>query len=260
MAHDRVITVSPVEGISGVWKFTREPGGFHLARSLPGHLLHLVLSGAYRLRTNGREYDIRPRDVIYYHETEDVEWLGNSRRVVFYSVGFLAASLEPLPPERRVFPSTGSIRAAFEELHAASLLPPDSRRALAVHAALLRIILDIDWWRRPAPAAAASGAAGWWEVERLVRERRRFRPTLDELSAMTCRSRASVVRACRAATGMSPMRRLREVRMAEARGLLGFSTLSVTGVAEYLGYARVHEFSREFRRHCGHPPSAARRG
>jgi len=252
------ITPPPVEGVSGVWRFSREPGGYHRARSLPGHLLHLVLEGFYRLRTNGREYDIRPADVIYYHETEEVEWLGNAGRVSFYSVGFLAPGLPPLPPERRVFASDEAIRAAFEDLYAASLLPRDSRRALGIHAALLRIVAGIDWWRQPAPAAPAESAALWWRLERWLRERRRFRSTIDELAAEAGCSRATVVRACRAATGESPMRRLRGVRMAEARGLLGFSTLNVGQVAEYLGYGRIHEFSREYRKACGHPPSAAR--
>jgi AraC-like DNA-binding protein len=253
------ITLPVVEGISGVWKFSRAPGGYHRARSLPGHLLHLVLEGAYRLRTNGREYDVRPRDAIYYHETEEVEWLGNAGRVSFYSVGFLAPGLPPLPVERRVFPSTARLRAGFEDLHAASLLPRDARRALGIHSALLRIVLEIDWWRRPAPADPPESAALWWRLERWLREKRRFRSTLDELAAQAGCSRASVVRACRDATGESPMRRLRQVRMAEAQGLLRFSTLNVGQVADYLGYGRIHEFSREYRSCCGHPPSAARR-
>ena len=252
------ITLPPVEGISGVWRFSREPGGYHRARSLPGHLLHLVLEGSYRLRTNAREYDVRPHDVIYYHETEEVEWLGNAERVSFYSVGFLAPGIEPLPPERRVFPSSAAIRSAFEDLYAASLLPRGPRRALGIHSALLRIVLEIDWWTRPAPGDVPGGAALWWRIERLLRERRRFRSTIGELAAEAGCSRATVVRACRAATGESPMRRLRQVRMAEAQGLLRFSTLNVGQVAEYLGYGRVHEFSREYRKICGHPPSAAR--
>jgi AraC-like DNA-binding protein len=264
VAQDNVvpepITLPPLEGISGVWRFSREPGGYHPARSLPGHLLHLVLEGAYRLRTNGREYDIRAGDVIYYHETEEVEWLGNAERVSFYSVGFLAPGLPPLPPERRAFTSSPAMRAAFEDLYAASLLPRGARRALGIHAALLRVVLDIDWWQRPAPAEPAEAAALWWRLERWLREKRRFRSNIDELAAEAGSSRSSVVRACRAATGESPMRRLRQVRMAEAQGLLRFSTLNVGQVAEYLGYGRIHEFSREYRRCCGQPPSALRRG
>jgi AraC-like DNA-binding protein len=253
------LVASPIEGISGVWKFSREPGGYRRARSLPGHLLHLVLAGEYGLRTNAREYAIRTGDVIYYHETEEVEWLGNVQPVVFYSAGFIAPQLEPLAAEERVFPASASLRVAFDVLYAASLRPRGVRRALEVHAALLGIVLQVEAWRGASAPERPAGAESWWQIESLVRERKLFRPTLDELAHMVHRSRASIVRACRAATGTSPMKRIRAIRMAEARGLLRFSHLNVTQVAEYLGYPRMHEFSREFSRRFGMPPSSARK-
>ncbi len=221
--------------------------------------MHLVLTGSYKLRTNEREYLIRSGDVIYYHETEEVEWLGNVEEVTFYSVSFLAPELPPLPAEARVFASTPAIRQAFDRLYSASLLPRGLIRALRLHGHLTELILQVDAWRTVAANRRALGGESWWEIEALVRERKLFRPTLDELCSLTHRSRASVVRACRAATGTSPMKRVREIRMAEARGLLRFSHLNVSQVASYLGYPRVHEFSREFSRHFGTPPSAHRR-
>lgn len=249
---------SPVAGITGVWKFTRAPGGCHRASSIPGHLLHLLVAGAYRLRTNGREYDVKTRDVIYYHETEEVEWLGNRETVAFYSVGFMAPSLEPLPPKRRVFPSNARIRSAFEDLYAASLAAHDEKRSLKLHGALLRILAELDWPAKNTTVGEAFEPSLWWEAERRVRERRCFRMTLAELAAELHCSRATVVRACREAVGTSPMRRLRDLRMAEALGLLHYSTLNISQIAEYLGYERVHEFSREFRRCCGRPPTKER--
>jgi AraC-like DNA-binding protein len=242
-----------------VWKFTREAGGPRRARSLPGHLLHLVISGSYGLRTNAREYGIRPGDLIYYHETEEVEWLGNDEPVAFYSVGFLAPALPPLPVETRVFPSEAPVREAFDDLYAAALLPRSPRRSLGLYAALLQIVLGIDFWRESVGPERPAAGRDWWAVESLVREKRTFRPTLAGLARLARCSRASLVRACRAATGTSPMRRIRDLRLAEARGLLRFSTLNVSQVAAYLGYPRVHEFSREFRRLTGRPPSALRR-
>jgi AraC-like DNA-binding protein len=246
---------APVEGISGVWKFAREPGGPHRARSLPGHLLHLVTAGAYRLRTNGREYAIRSGDVIYYHETEEVEWLGNAETVMFISVGFLAPGLAPLPLDRRVFRSSAAVRAAFARLYAASLMPRVTARAVAEHAALLDILRRIDGWADSGPPEPEGAARTWWEIENGLRARRQFRAGLTELCRLAHMSRATVVRVCRAATGTSPMRRLRDLRMAEAQGLMRFSSLNVGQVADYLGYPRIHEFSREFARYHGHPPS-----
>ncbi len=249
---------SPVESISGIWKFTRPPGGWHRTRSLPGHLLHLVTRGSYRLRTNGREYTIHTSDLIYYHETEDVEWLGNSETVEFISVGFMAPALAPLPLEQRVFRSSPPIRAAFARLHTASLLPPGLDRTLTGHAALLDILRRIPRWDGQPRSAPEGAGRSWWDLENILRQRRQFRAGLPELCQMAAMSRATLVRACRTATGTSPMQRLRDLRMAEAHGLLHCSTLNVGQVAKYLGYPRIHEFSREFARYYGHPPSQQR--
>ncbi|MCK6470555.1 MAG: AraC family transcriptional regulator [Planctomycetes bacterium] len=244
----------PVQAVSGVWRFTREPGGLRLARSLPGHLLHLVVSGSYDLRTNERAYRIRRGDVIYYHESEAVEWRGNATRVVFYSVGFVAPSWPPLPPERRVFPSTPELRRGFERIHAASRLARDAERALQTNAALLDVLCLIDA-RVPRHVPGAHGDPKWWTAEQAVRERGLFRPTLEALGGLASCGRATIVRACRRTTGQSPLQRMRQIRMEEARGLLLYSGLNVSQVAEYLGYPRLHEFSREFARYYGRPPS-----
>ena len=208
------------------------------------------------MRTNEREYAIQPGDVIYYHETESVEWLGNENPVCFYSIGFLASALPPLPIDARVFGSTRRIRAAFDRVFAASLHTSAQARATA-YAALLNLLLEINPWRSHASSPPA-GHAYWRHIEQTVRERRLFRPSVDDLCAIAHRSRASLARDCRAATDMSPMQRMRVIRMEEARGLLRFSFLTVSQVAEYLGYPRLHEFSREFSRYFGRPPSAER--
>lgn len=246
---------NPVEWISGIWKFRREPAGYRRSRSLPGHLLHLVLEGSYRLKTNGREYAVKPGDVVYYYETEEVEWLGNDEPVIFYSVGFMAPGIKPLQPDRRVFRSTASIRNAFDDLYASSVMDRTSGSALAAHSALLRIILEIDWWKQAEVSDVQSGAALWWRIERAVREKKQFKASLVWMSRVAGCSRATVVRACRAATGQSPIHRLRAIRMEEADGLLRYSTLNVTQVADYLGYTRVHEFSREFSGYFKRTPS-----
>jgi AraC-like DNA-binding protein len=246
-----------VEAVSGVWRFTREPGGHRQARSLPGHLFHLVIGGAYHLRSNGRTYRIERGDVIYYHESERVDWLGNTKRVEFYSVGFLAPAWPPLPIESRVFPGKRELEKAFERLYRASLRPHLADRTLCVYAELLGIMRLVDQRLQRSPTPPA-GDTRWWNIEKALRERRTFRTTLDALCKIAHSSRASVVRACRKTTGRSPMQRLKQMRLDEARGLLLYSDLTVSQVAEYLGYPRVHEFSREFSKRFGMPPSAAR--
>ena len=58
--------------------------------------------------------------------------------------------------------------------------------------------------------------------------------------------------------GTSFRRELQRVRMRHAAELLRQETLPVAGVARAVGYRQAAQFSKAFRRHHGHPPSAAR--
>jgi AraC family transcriptional regulator, regulatory protein of adaptative response / methylphosphotriester-DNA alkyltransferase methyltransferase len=60
--------------------------------------------------------------------------------------------------------------------------------------------------------------------------------------------------------GTSFRRELQRVRMAYAARLLSQETLPVAAVARAVGYRQAAQFSKAFRRHHGHPPSAARPG
>lgn len=68
----------------------------------------------------------------------------------------------------------------------------------------------------------------------------------------------TTARACKAATGMSPVQRLRDLRLAYANNMLQHTSLSVTEIAYWTGYARVQEFSRDFKKHLGCTPSEMR--
>jgi AraC family transcriptional regulator of adaptative response / methylphosphotriester-DNA alkyltransferase methyltransferase len=51
---------------------------------------------------------------------------------------------------------------------------------------------------------------------------------------------------------------LQRVRMSHAADLLRAGALPVAAVARAVGYRQAAQFSKAFRRHHGHPPSAAR--
>jgi AraC-like DNA-binding protein len=67
-------------------------------------------------------------------------------------------------------------------------------------------------------------------------------------------------RAFRAITGSTPSRFVVGARIAAAKGLLRASSLSVTAVAEALGYSDVYFFSKQFRRETGTTPTQYRAG
>ncbi len=58
--------------------------------------------------------------------------------------------------------------------------------------------------------------------------------------------------------GTSFRRELQGVRMSRAAELLREDALPVAAVARAVGYRQAAQFSKAFRRHHGHPPSAAR--
>lgn len=247
----------PVKTITGFWRFVRKPHFHWCGRSLPGHVVQLVVSGSYRLVTDGRAYDIRKGHVVWYHGPEDIEWVDNDSAVVYFSIGFLAPQIEPPPLDMRVIRSTAAIQRSFYKLQKASLGAEGKQRALGMHVALLDILHQINSLRVHVPQAGQSYAL-WWAIESQLREQKLFRPTLHRLSTLAGRSTASVVRLCRRATGLSPLKRVRAIRMEESRALLMCSDLNVSQVAEYLGYSRVHELSRDFKSYFGVPPRVAK--
>ncbi|PUB29785.1 AraC-like DNA-binding protein [Promicromonospora sp. AC04] len=82
--------------------------------------------------------------------------------------------------------------------------------------------------------------------------------TLDRMAGLVHLSRSALTERFRRATGHSPMRMLREVRMHEARKLLTRECLPVTRVAFEVGYGSVAAFSRAFAADHGVSPLAWR--
>lgn len=249
---------SPVEYVSGVWKFVRTPRKEIKAKSTPDHLLHLVVSGSYTLKTNNRIYEIKPGSIIYYYATEDVEWVKSRETVVFYSVAFKSEMLKPLSFENRVLKASKKTISAFERLYEYSLCQNEYLKTMGVYNSLISILLDIQKMTAGTIADTPKDKAAniWDYIEHRIRAEKNFRAQLDELCEISHRSRATLIRDCKKATGKSPMSRIRDMRMAEANGLLQFSTLNITQISEHLDYPRIHEFSREFKKYFGVPPTS----
>lgn len=247
-------TSCPVEYISGVWKFIRPPRKNEKAHSTPDHLLHMIIQGSYKLKSNQRVYDVKQGDIIYYYGSEDVEWLESSETVIFYSVAFKSSFLQPLQFEKRVFKASASAKKAFAKLYEYSLDSDQFSKNFGMYRELLTLIMAIQQENKC--AQVISGETDIWQkTEDLLRIEKLFRPDLEGLCRMSGKSRASLIRLCRKVTGKTPMKRVQEIRMTEAAGLLNYSTLNVSQISEYLGYPRIHEFSREFRKYFGFPPS-----
>jgi AraC-like DNA-binding protein len=249
---------SPIEGIHLAKRVTRPGKDFTFtATSRPGHLLHFVVRGRVEQTSNGRRQLLLPGTVIWYHEDEWVEGRVVRGPWVFYSVNFSAPALSPPAFEDRIVPDRGDLAPFFARMVTAWRGPASAMRAHLCHARLLHLLARLDCHAGAAPSFSTEGKL-WWEAESWARRHIDRQVSLADLCAETGRSANTLTRACRAAVGLAPMKRLKQIRLSLARGLVRSSALNMTEIAQRIGYVRVHEFSRDYRKAFGLPPTADR--
>lgn len=227
------------------------------ATSQAGHLLQYMVSGSVDQTCNGRQYHLGPGDLIWYHEDEWVDGAVQEAPWVYYSVNFTAARLPPPPFEARVtHRPLEQMQPLFDELLAAwrDDKVDSVTRSCRVHAALLGLLGRL---QVVSDAVVGAGTLGnlWWKLEERVRQDFSQRVSLDDLAAWCGKGRATVSRSCREAVGQPPMKRIKQIRMSYARGLVRYSDLNMSQIADRMGYTRVHEFSRDYRQCFGTPPT-----
>jgi AraC-like DNA-binding protein len=236
-----------------------DPNHRFATSSLPGHLIQCMVRGSVRQRVSGQEYVLRSGDLIWYYQDELHE--GHVEQVPwsYYSINFIAPDLSPPPFNRRVWrvgPDVVKLFAAVNDAWCNTTLPP-IRKAMRVQGQLLLLLSSLT--SGDAETFHTDQAARlWWEVERLVREDPSRLMDLSRLEELTRCSASTIARACRTALGVSPIKRIKQIRMGYAQGLVHFSTTSISEIAERVGYGRIHEFSRDYRKTFGMSPTQDR--
>jgi AraC-like DNA-binding protein len=254
------IDSSPVHEILLVARFEvcRAPDRFE-ATSLPGHLLHLIIRGRAQQDCNGRQYLLEPGHLLWYHDDELVRGTVLSAPWTFYSINFNAPELLPPPFESRLHPGRVALRPLFEGLHELwedQSLPRLVRKYRA-HALLLEILAAlVDPVQEP--LRVDPHVKLWWDIETELRKNLCQPVSLRRLSELSRASAATISRSCRHAVGVSPLRRIKQVRLSLARGLVLRSALQMKEIAGRIGYDRVHEFSRDYHKYFGRSPSVDR--
>ena len=253
---------SPIESILLAARYEGPAAGKSFtATSLPGHLLHFMLAGRVTQQCNGRTYQLTPGAVLWYHEDEWVQGIVQEAPWFYYSINFIAPTLPPPAFEARLFSALGPrAEASFAALVAAwnDKELSASSRLFRSHAALLDI-LDQLTTGEPQPIQYDAPAALWWKLESQVREDFSRPVGLKELEEWSGCSAATIARSSLAAVGLSPMRRIKQIRLSLARSLVQRSDLALGAIAQRVGYLRIHEFSRDYKRHFGSTPSSERR-
>ncbi|PCJ56788.1 MAG: hypothetical protein COA79_17700 [Planctomycetota bacterium] len=222
--------------------------------SAPGHLVHLILKGNYQLSISGKRYTAQQGDILYYYETEEVIWEKNLVPVSFYSLAFFSSQLMPLPSNYRVFKSNRKMRTAFENMNTIFHQEQKKSSAIAFYGQTSNLISEIIDFTQP-KVSQDKEINVWLQLEPLIRKKKYFKCDLNFLCDITHVSQATLARACHAAFKIPPMQRIREIRMENAKGLLLYTHMSISEISYEMGYSRVHEFSREFRKYFSSSPS-----
>lgn len=234
----------PIESITGIWIANIPSFHTNLTKVPPDHNLQLVLNGQYRLRINSQEYHVMPGSMIYYYKGEDVYWLENAEPVSFYSFVFKGANIEPLPLHQRIVPASVEMATEFRNIHQAALDSYSFLNQLQVYTGMLRILKEMNFYFKE--QTPHSEKKLWQQVENKLIKEQNYRPSMSDLIRFSGYSRATLYRNCQELYGVAPAQRFRDLRMEKAKFLLLYTPMSITQIANFLRYGRVHEFSREF--------------
>lgn len=237
-----------IERVLLVKQITRlEPVTF-ISSSLPGHLVHVVESGRVEQVALGRRQEITAGTIVWYHENESIEGQICETPWTFYTVNFYAPTLPPPPQECRVITHRADVIPMAKALHEAwnDFTVSPMARHLRVHARLLDLLAKI-YPESPSEHRIDRSAALWWQIESELRRDLSRSIDLALLAKIAGYSQRHISQSCRDACKMTPMRRVKEIRLDYARGLVFFSGQSFSKIAQQVGYSRVQEFSRDYR-------------
>lgn len=240
---------------------------------LPGNPLHRL----------GSSMDLPPADansLIEHHPGESVARIrhGGGGRKARILCGFLGAEagseplLNALPPLVHLDLTDratgawieGSLRHGLAEL--AELAGGDSLAAASLNRMTELLFCEAirEYLQQLPPGEAqrltGTGDATVARVLRLIDGREDHPWTLDEIAQQVGASRSVLHERCQRALGMSPMRYLRQRRLARAAEHLTRTQRPVAEIGFQVGYDSEAAFSRVFKREYGCSPSAFRQG
>ena len=272
---DRHAGTESANSIEGVMIARHDDPG--LEQSMSGSVMALIAQGMKRLALGDRVYEYGPGQFLVSSLDMPVsgQFIGASAEAPALGFGLLLdpasvaelllRSGSPIPRDRRgTVPSAMAVSDAPGQLIDASirlLRLLDSPRDLAIMAPLIK--QEILWWLIVGDQGATVRQLGLADsnlshIARAVswiREHyaRPFR--VEDVAEISGMSASAFYRHFQAATAMSPIQFQKQIRLQEARLQLAAGRSDVTGVGYSVGYDSPAQFSREYRRQFGWPPS-----
>jgi len=194
--------------------------------------------------------------MLYYYGSEEVLWEGDESEVDFYSAGFMGTAIPVLSPEDRIIKAPIDIKNKWDKLWEASMNPDLNKGAVLSYSILLDILAPIFW--KDEIQDLQKGSRTWQKIEKQIRSGKLYHITPEQLAEHVGYSRTSLYNLCRDEIGSTPIQHLKKIRTEEAKGLLKFTDMRIGEISDLLGYKRIHDFSREFKKVSGVSPKEFR--
>ncbi|MGL1892880.1 MAG: AraC family transcriptional regulator [Spirochaetaceae bacterium] len=246
----------PIDNITGIWKLKIPASENGATYSIPGHLLHYIISGSYKVKIGKKEYYPKEGDMLYYYGSEEVIWESFETDIDFYSVGFTGSFIPVLSPDDRVIQATSDIRNKWEKLWKTSIESNKNSAYVLSYSILLDLISSIFWKQDGSAILPLSNK--WLKIENHIRSEKLYHISPDQLAQKAGLSRSSLYSLCRKETGATPLKLLKDIRTEEAKGILKYTEMRIGEISDYLGFKRIHDFSREFKLMTGISPKKFR--
>ncbi|WP_061294718.1 AraC family transcriptional regulator [Herbidospora cretacea] len=271
--HARPDMTTPIDGVLVSRVDRSDPA----ETSMSGTVLAVIAQGEKRLALGDRVYDYRAGQYLVASVDLPVtgRFVGATREEPALGFGLvlrpeavaellLAAGPGDLPREPAGTPSGLAVSDASAELLDAvvRLLRLIERpRDRAVLAPL--VIKEILWLVATGPQGgvvrqlglADSGLSHVARAVRWIREHYAQPFRVEEVARLSGMSVSAFYRNFQAVTAMSPIQFQKQIRLQEARLLLATRPGDIAGVGHRVGYDSPSQFSREYRRQFGTPPS-----
>ncbi|MEU4550727.1 AraC family transcriptional regulator [Micromonospora violae] len=271
--HARPDMSTPIEGVL-ISKVDQQTGP---TTSMSGTVLALIAQGAKRMALGDRVYEYRAGQYLvasvdlpvtgrFTQASADTPALGFGLVLHPATVAELLLQAAPgdLPPLSGGTPSGMVVSDAPAELGDAVvrlLRLLDRPRDVTVLAPLIK--REILWLLLTGEQGAAVRQLGLADSSlshiaravRWIRDHYAQAFRVEDLARLSGMSVSAFYRNFQAVTAMSPIQFQKQIRLQEARLLLATHPNDVTGVGIRVGYESPSQFSREYRRQFGAPPS-----
>jgi len=273
LRHARPDMTTPIDGVL----VSRVDHATPPSPSMTGAVMALVAQGGKRIALGDRVYDYRAGQYLiasvdlpitghFTEATPERPALGFGLTLEPAAVAELLLHAAPgdLPPGGGAAPSGLAVSDAPDELVDAVvrllrlLDRPRDRAVLAPmvkREVLWRIVTGGQGAAVRQLGLADSSLSHVARAVRWIRDNYREAFRVDDVARLSGMSVSAFYRNFQAVTAMSPIQFQKQIRLQEARLLLASHPNDVTGVSMRVGYDSPSQFSREYRRQFGAPPS-----